>query len=107
MSLFAIHIVKAHGTGLELWILNTELGQSLFNKTAHFASLADAREVAFHVGHEAGYSRLTESFGHDLQGDRFARTGGTGDKTMAVGHFSFDRKRSISAMGDIDRKSVV
>ena len=42
-------------------------------------------KIAFHVGRKNRNTCGTEAFGHDLQGDGFARAGGTRDQAVAVG----------------------
>ena len=101
MALFAIDVEEAHGTGLELRILDAELGQSFLDETAHFSHLGDTREVALHVGHEAGNACLAEGFGHHLQGDGLSCSGGTGNESVAVGHFTVDTQRTVGAVGYI------
>ena len=98
MALLAEDVVEAHRTGLKFRILNAEFRQPLLYKTAELAFLADAGEVAFHVGHEAGYSCLAEGFGHHLQCYRFSSAGCSGDKAVAVGHFTLDGKRPFGAV---------
>ena len=66
MSLFTKHVEEPHRTRLELWILDTELRQSLLDESTHLARLRDAAQVALHISHETRYTSLTESLGHHL-----------------------------------------
>ena len=101
MALFAKHIEKAYRTALELRILDAKLGHTLLDKAAQLTSLRDSRKVALHVGHETGHACLAERFGHHLQRDRLTRTRSTGNKSVAISHFTVDTQRAVSAMGDI------
>ena len=49
------------------------------------AGLADAGEVAFHVGHENRHADGRELLRDGLQGDRLAGAGGPGDQPVPVG----------------------
>jgi hypothetical protein len=50
------------------------------------ASLADPCQVALYVSQENGDATVGKMFGERLESDCFARSGGTGDKAMAIGH---------------------
>ncbi len=49
------------------------------------AILADAGQVALHIGAEDGDARLGKALGHDLKGHGLARSGGAGDDAVAIG----------------------
>ena len=50
------------------------------------ARLADPGQVALDVGHEDGHAEAAEALGHDLEGDRLARSRRAGHEAVAVGH---------------------
>ena len=102
MSLFAIHVEEACRTAVELWVLNTELRATFLDEAAHLSSLADARKVAFHVGHEARHTRLAEGLSEHLQGDSLTRTRGTGYQAVTVGHLANHIDVSVVAMRDVE-----
>ena len=101
MSLLAEDIEEPDRTRLELRIVDTEFGQPLLDESTQSARLRNTGEVAFHIGHEARHPRLAECFGQHLKRDGFSCAGGSGNESMPIGHFTFDGKRSIGAMGDI------
>ena len=107
MALFAKHVVEADRTTLELGVLDAELWHALLDEAAEFSYLRDTREVALHVGHEAGHTCLTECLGHHLQGDSLTGTRGTGDESVAVSHLTCDTERTIGAMGDVEPSFLV
>jgi hypothetical protein len=61
------------------------VGQDLHHLVGHLAGLADAGEVALHVGHEDRHADVGELLGQGLQRDRLAGAGGAGDQAVAVG----------------------
>ena len=99
MALLAIDVEEADGAALELRVLDAELRQALLDETGKLARLADAGEVALHVGHEAGHAGLAEGFGQHLQGDGLAGTGGAGDEAVAVRHLSDDGDGAVCGVG--------
>ena len=101
MTLFAEYVKEADGTRLKLRVLNAELWQTLLDKTTHLTDLRDATEVALHVSHKTGYTCLTESLCHHLQGYRLTSTRSTGNESVAVSHLTSNRKRSVGAMGNV------
>ena len=105
MALFAEDVVETRRAAGELRILDAEFGQALLDEAAQAAGLADARQVALHVRHEAGHARLAERFGEHLQGDGLAGAGGAGDEPVAVRHLAGNGNGPFGAVGDI--KSVV
>ena len=90
MSLFTIHIVKPDWTSLELRILYTKLRKTFLDEATHLTHLADARHIAFHVGHEAWHANLAKTLCQHLKGHGFSRTRGSSHKTMTVGHLPDD-----------------
>ena len=102
MALFAEHVVETSRAACELRGLQAELRQTLLDKSAQAASLADAGQVALHVRHEAGNACLAEGFGQYLKGNGFTGTGGTGDESVAVRHLADNGNRSVRTMGDIE-----
>ena len=101
MALFAIHVEEASRAAMEVRVLDAKLRAAFFNEAAHLSRLADARQVAFHVGHETRYASLAEAFGNDLQGDGLTRTRGTGNQAVAVGHFAHHIERAVVAMRNV------
>ena len=101
MSLFAENIEETDRAVLELRVLDAEFRETFLNETGEFSDLADTGQVAFHIGHEARNAGLAEGLCQNLQGDRLARTGGTGDKAVAVGHLAHNTDRAVLAMGYI------
>ena len=99
MALLAIDVEEADGAALELRVIDAELRQALLDETGEPARLADAGEVALHVGHEAGHAGLAEGFGQHLQGDGLAGTGGAGDEAVAVRHLSDDGDGAVCGVG--------
>ena len=101
VPLLAIDIIESNRARLELRGVKSEFRQSLLDEAAHLSGLADARQVALHVGHEAWHSRLAETFGHHLQRHRFSRTRGTGYESVTVGHFTDNTDGSVGPMGNV------
>ena len=78
MALLAEDVEEADGAGLELRVGYAEGILALLDERGHLPRLADAAEVALHVGHEAGDAGLAEGLGEDLQGDGLAGARGAG-----------------------------
>ena len=95
MTLLAIDVEKAHRAALEFGVLDTELRHPLLDEAGQATRLADAGEVALHVGHEAGDSDLAEGLCKDLEGDGLAGAGRAGDEAVAVGHFPADGNGTV------------
>ena len=104
MALLAEDIVETGRTARELRRLEAELGEALLNEAAQLAGLADAGEVALHVGHETGHARLGETLGQDLEGHCLAGAGRAGDESVAIRHLADNGNGALRAVGDI--KSV-
>ena len=107
MALLAVHVEEADRAALELRVLDAELRQALLDEAGEAADLADARQVALHVGHEAGHAGLAERLRQHLEGHCLAGTGRAGDESVAVGHFSADTDRAILRMGYIQPPFLV
>ena len=101
MALLAENVEEADRAALELRVLNAEFRQALLNEAGKLAHLADAAEIALHIGHEARDAGLAEGFGQDLEGDGLTGTGGAGDESVAVRHFADDGDRAVGAVGNI------
>ena len=101
MALLAEYVVEAHRTARELGVGDLELPEPFLYEAGHLPGLADAGEVALHVGHEAGDARLAESFRKHLQGNGFTRARGTCYESVTVGHFAAYRDGALLAMGHI------
>ena len=90
-----------------LRILDAKFGHALLDEATQFTSLRDTREVALHIGHEAGYACLAEGLGHHLQGNGFTCTCGTSNQTMTVGHLTCNTQCSIRAVGYVKPSFLV
>ena len=101
MSLLAEHVEEPYRTRLELGVLYSKLRQTFLYESAHLASLADARHIAFHVGHETGDTNLAERLGQHLESYGLTRTCGTCHKTVAVGHLANYAQWASLAMGNV------
>ena len=101
MALLAEYVVEAHRAARELGIGDLELPEPFLDEAGQLPGLADAGEVALHVGHEAGHARLAESFRKNLQGNGFTRARGTCYESVTVGHFAAYRDGALLAMGHI------
>ena len=86
MSLFSKHIEKTHRTTLKLRCFEAKFGQAFLYEARQFAYLTDARQIAFHIGHETWHTSLAKTFGQNLQRYRFACTRSTSNQPMTVGH---------------------
>ena len=101
VALLAVHVEEADRTALELRVLDAEFRQTLLDEAGEFAHLADAGQVALHVGHETGDAGLAESLGQDLERDGLAGTGGAGDEAVAVRHLSDEGDGAVGAVSYI------
>ena len=111
VSLLPIDIKETDWTRTEFRRFYTEFCTSLLDESAHSSGLAYSRKVSFHISHKARHSCLTECFGQDLKGYGLTCTGGTGNESVAVRHFSADRNRACGAVGYIEsvffRKHII
>ena len=87
MSLLAEHIPEHDRAGFAGEIVDLKLLCPLDYFRIVCARLAQAGEIAFHVGHEHRHTTCTEIFCECLQRDRFSRARGAGDQAVAVRHF--------------------
>ena len=83
----------------EIILEEKELRKALLDETGELAHLADAAQVALHVGHETRHAGLAEGFGQHLQGDGLAGAGGAGDEAVAVRHLADDGDRAVGGVG--------
>ena len=104
MALLAENVVETCGAPRERGRVEAELRQALLDEAAQAPGLADAGQVALHVGHEAGDACLAETLGDHLQGDRLAGAGGACDEAVPVGHLTYDGDGPVGPVSDI--KSV-
>ena len=95
VAFLAEDVVEADRCAVELRVGNAEFLAAFLDERGHLSCLRDAREVAFHVGHEAGYACLGERLGQHLQGDSLACTRGAGYEAVAVRHLSVDANRAV------------
>ena len=102
VPLLAEDVEEADGAGLELRVGDAEGVLAFLDEGGHLTRLADAAEVAFHVGHEAGHAGLAEGFGQHLEGDGLAGAGGAGDEAVAVGHAAVDAEVALVAVGNVE-----
>ena len=86
MSLFAKHVPQGGGTALGTGFIEPALFQNALDFLAQVASLADADQITFDVGHEDWNPLVGEIFGQSLQTDRFSSASGACDQAVAVGH---------------------
>jgi hypothetical protein len=84
MPLFAEDIPKncRELVGLEL---EAHVGGALEDEVLGLAHLGDARQVTLDIGRKHRHPGAGKSLCHHLQRHRLSRSGGAGDKTMAVG----------------------
>ena len=85
MALLAKHIPQRGGASHRLGRCQTAFFQNTGQFFTHDAGLADAGQIAFHIGHENRHADSGKAFGQGLQGDRLAGSGGAGDQAMPVG----------------------
>ena len=102
VTLFAIHVEETCGAAVEVGVLDAKFGAALLDEAAHLSRLADAREVAFHIGHEARHTSLAEGFGKHLKGDGLTRTRGTCNHAVTVGHLTNHVDGTVVAMCDVE-----
>ena len=104
VALLPKYIVETDRAALELQGrgIHAPFSTAFFDELAQSSRLRNAREVAFHVGHETWYTSLRESFGQHLQGDGFSGTGSSGYQAMAVGHPAYDVDGSLCRVGHIE-----
>lgn len=99
MTLFAEHIPKHHGAGFAFEIIDLKLFRALENFRIISPRLTQPCEVAFHVRHEYRHTTRAEIFRERLERDRFPRSGGAGDQTVAVRHL-WKQKDLFFRLGD-------
>jgi len=85
MSLLAEDIPKSDGKYFKLRI-DGKLFVAIVDLRISAAGLANARQVAFYVGHKNGNAALAKALGYALERDGLSRSGRSRDDTMAVGH---------------------
>ena len=66
VALSSVDVEEADWAGLEVDVGDAEFRFSLLDKTGGASDLADAGEVAFHIGHKAWDTSLAERLGEDL-----------------------------------------
>ena len=103
MSLRAEHIPQcgragAWGGGIEL-----ALGENAGELGADGAGLADAGQVAFHIGHEHRHADAAEVLGEGLQGDGLAGASGAGDEAVTIGQRRQQTAGGLAALRDEER----
>jgi len=101
VSLLAKHVEQAGGAGLELRIGHFELVLALFDEARRGAHLADAAQVAFHIGHEARHAHLAERLGQNLQRHRLTRTRGARHEAVPVRHLTQYTQSALVAVGNV------
>ena len=86
VALLAEDVPEGHRAAFEGVIAELQLGDALLDLRVGRARLADPGQVALDVGHEDGHADAAEVLGHDLEGDRLARSRRAGHEAVAVGH---------------------
>jgi hypothetical protein len=71
-------------------------GAALGDLGPGFAGLAQAGEVAFHVGEEHWNAPARKALGERLQGHRLARARRAGDQAVPVGHLRQQEQRALA-----------
>ena len=107
MALLAENIEELHRAALELRIFNAEFSAALLDKAAHGAALADAGEVALHIGHKTGNAGLAEGLGQYLQGNGFTGTGGAGYESVAASHLALKGNGAVGRMRNVQSSFFV
>ena len=102
VALLAIHVEETCRATVELWVFDAKLRATLLDEATHLSRLADTREVAFHVGHEARHACFAERFGEHLQSDGLTRTRGTCNHAVTVGHLANHIDGTVVAMRDVE-----
>mmetsp|Transcript_120347 Transcript_120347/g.334872 ORF Transcript_120347/g.334872 Transcript_120347/m.334872 type:complete len:374 (+) Transcript_120347:42-1163(+) len=103
MALLAEHVPERGGAGDGLGRLQPTVlqgGQQLF---ARFAGLADAGQVALHIGHEDRHPKAREALRQGLQADGLAGAGRAGDQAVAVGQCGQQPALDVAMAGQQDR----
>ena len=96
MALRPEQIPERHRTGRR-----NEVDAELLGTLAHLgivaAGLGETRAVPLHVGEKHRHADAAELFGEDAQRRGLARTGGTGNQAVAIGHarHELDRLRTF------------
>ena len=85
-ALFAVDIPEAHGAGVEIVVLDAELGQARHDLFSTLAGNGHARDVAFDVSQKRGDAGIGKALRQRLERDRLAGARSAGDEAMAVGH---------------------
>ena len=78
------------------------VGQDPGHLVRERAGLADAGQVALHVGHEDRHADPAEALGQGLQRDGLAGAGGAGDQPVTVGQRRQQVAFDVAALGDED-----
>ena len=95
-------IPEGHGIGVGGKAFQAKLGDAFQQLFGGRASGAHAGQVAFDVRHEDRHARVGKAFGHRLQGDCLAGTGGAGDQAVAVGHLRQQGGICVFGFGKIE-----
>ena len=85
MALLAEHIPQRGRAGQGFGQPQAALLQDARQFFPHDACLADAGQVAFHIGHEDRHADSGKAFSQGLQRDGFAGSRGAGDQAVSVG----------------------
>src|SRR5215468_4834215 len=108
MTLQARQVPENRGIAAEVIVGDAEGAEALLDLGLELPGLAEAGEVALHVGEKDGDAARRETLSDDLQRDGLAGTGGAGDQTMSIGivEQQVERGRSLRD-GDAGRYSHV
>jgi len=102
VALRAEHVPERDGAGAPFRHGQAALFKGGGQLAFDMAALADAGEIALHIGQEHGHAHVAERFGQFLQRDGFARAGGAGDQAVAVGHAGQQKTRFAAVPGKQD-----
>jgi hypothetical protein len=101
MPLGAEHVPE-HGREFVGLVGETEIPGARDQRLLRLADDGDARQIALDVGGEDRNAGPRQAFGENLQGDRLAGAGRTGDKAMTVGEGE-RQQRGCLTLADEDR----
>ena len=86
MAAYAEDIPERHGAAAEGETVELQLLDAFIDFRVKPARLAEAGQIALHVGHEHRHAHRAELLGQHLQRHGLARAGRAGDEAVAVGH---------------------
>src|SRR5262249_18111543 len=87
VALFSEYVPESSRIGLKGKVAQLKLFHAIGKLRVVLARLADAGEVAFHIGRKYRNADAAEILSHHLQRDSFSRASGPGHEPVPVGHF--------------------